>query len=133
MNTYNQDTGIYDQVDTIDPRIVFVDTLTGKTVGFSDGVTVITPSGTILDKTNVKRANSLDVSFSTLIENYSGLSRLLTKTNLRKSRFNIPAHKIANLKHYIPVYISQYKSYFYVNKISNYIKGKLTEIELIKL
>jgi hypothetical protein len=37
------------------------------------------------------------------------------------------------LHHYIPIYLSQYKAYFYVNKINNYVPGKLCTIDLIKL
>jgi hypothetical protein len=68
-----------------------------------------------------------------MIYNYSGLSRLLTKTNIRKAKFNLPAFEVAGLKHNIPIYVSQYKAYFYVNKISNYVAGQLTTIDLIKL
>jgi hypothetical protein len=85
-----------------------------------------------------KKASSLEVSFSYLIPNeinlgYSGLSRLLTKTNLRRAKFNLPVYEVAGLKHYIPIYLSQYKAYFYVNKINNYVPGKLCTIDLIKL
>jgi hypothetical protein len=76
---------------------------------------------------------SLEVSFSDLVSNYQGLSRLLTKTNLRRAKFNLPVYEVAGLKHYIPIYLSQYKAYFYVNKVNNYVPGKLCTIDLIKL
>ena len=80
-----------------------------------------------------KKASSIEVSFSNLIYNYSSLSRLLTKTNLRRAKFNLPAFEVSGLKHNIPIYVSQYKAYFYVNKISNYVAGQLCTIDLIKL
>jgi hypothetical protein len=73
------------------------------------------------------------VAMSSLIGNYAGLSRLLTKTNLRRAKFNLPVYEVAGLKHYIPIYLSQYKAYFYVNKINNFVPGKLCTIDLIKL
>jgi hypothetical protein len=34
---------------------------------------------------------------------------------------------------FIPVYLEKYGSYFYVNKIKNFVAGKLTKVELIRL
>jgi hypothetical protein len=45
----------------------------------------------------------------------------------------LPVYEVAGLKHYIPIYLSQYKAYFYVNKINNFVPGKLCTIDLIKL
>ena len=38
-----------------------------------------------------------------------------------------------NFGQLIPIYLKQFGAYFYLNKISNYISGKLTKCELIKL
>ena len=136
MNEYNADTATYDPSDEIDPRIVYVDHVRSigspayeKTMGLSATVVI----GATTDVTSPKISKSIDVSFSSLISNYSGLSRMLTKTNLRRAKFNLPVYEVAGLKHYIPIYVSQYKAYFYVNKINNYVPGKLCTIDLIKL
>jgi len=89
--------------------------------------------GATYDTVAPKVSSSLEVSFSSLMINYSGLSRLLTKTNLVRAKFNLPVYEVAGLKHYMPIYLSQYKAYFYVNKINNYVSGKLCTIDLIKL
>lgn len=114
----------------IDPRIVYIETATGKTFKIWDTDTMNVNSVTVV---NPKIASSLEVSGSFLVTNYAGLSRLLTKTNLRRAKFNLPVYEVAGLKHYIPIYLSQYKAYFYVNKINNYVPGQLCTIDLIKL
>lgn len=141
MNKYDAKTSVYIQNESIDPRIVFVKNTNylatspgyDKTFGISNGVTGITPSGAIYDTLTPRIASSLEVSFSSLVVNYASLSRLLTKTNLRRAKFNLPVYEVAGLKHYIPIYLRQYKAYFYVNKINNYVPGKLCTIDLIKL
>jgi hypothetical protein len=120
-------TVIYKSLKSIDPRIVYVKEATGITFKIYDGL------GGHSDVADCKIATSSSIAFSSLVVNYAGLSRLLTKTNLRRAKFNLPVYEVAGLKHYIPVYLSQYKAYFYVNKISNYVPGKLCIVELIKL
>jgi hypothetical protein len=34
---------------------------------------------------------------------------------------------------FIPVYIRKHQAYFYVNKIMNFVDGKVTKVELLKL
>ncbi|HUX57062.1 MAG TPA: hypothetical protein VMV77_08815 [Bacteroidales bacterium] len=136
FNNYNIDDALYDSNDTIDPRIVYVDhipSIAAPAYEKTFGIRATVAAGAATDITSPKKASSLEVSFSTLIYNYSSLSRLLTKTNLRRVKFNLPVFEVAGLKHYIPIYISQYKAYFYVNKINNYVPGKLCTIDLIKL
>lgn len=135
FNKFNA--GVYDIQDSIDPRIVYIDRTKSiasppyeKTLGIRPAV----GAGGAMDIDSPFYASSLETSFSYLLaSNYSGLSRLLTKTNLRKAKFNLPVYEVAGLKHYIPIYLSQYKAYFYVNKINNYVPGQLCEIDLIKL
>jgi hypothetical protein len=129
FNEWNSDDSVYDAADDIDPRIVYVKQVTGKTFGIRDSLS----GGTSYDTVSPKIACSSEVSFSQLIVNYAGLSRLLTKTNLRKAKFNLPVYEVAGLKHYIPIYLSQYRAYFYVNKINDYVPGQLCTIDLIKL
>lgn len=115
---------------SIDARIVYVKTATGKTFKIWDTV-AMNAGDTIV--TDPKVASSLEISSSYIVTNYAGLSRLLTKTNLRRAKFNLPVYEVAGLKHYIPIYLGQYKAYFYVNKINNYVPGQLCTIDLIKL
>jgi len=136
FNKWNDSTALYDSQKTIDPRICYVDftrevlsppyekTLyLTATIGGAVTQTITTP----------KKASSLEVSFSRLMVNYASLSRLLTMTNLRRDKFNLPVYEVSGIKHNVPIYLPQYKAYFYVNKISTYVPGKLCTIELIKL
>jgi hypothetical protein len=132
FNKYNNDTDAYDSSKSIDPRIVYVRQLGNtKTFGIRD-----TPGTPHVNWTNIVSpmvASSLEVSFSYLVTNYAYLSRLLTKANLRRAKFNLPVYEVDGLKHYIPIYLSQYKAYFYDNKINNFVPGQLCITELIKL
>jgi hypothetical protein len=136
FNEYDPDTDTYKSKETIDARIVYIKALADasppiKTLQFRDNV--VFGAGSAVDIANPKKATSTEVSFSSLVTYYAGLSRMLTKTNLRRAKFNLPVYEVAGLKHYIPIWLSQYKSYFYVNKINNYIPGNLCTIDLIKL
>jgi hypothetical protein len=136
FNNFNPDTSVYDSNKTIDPRIVYVDhvkQVASPPYEKTFGIRATVAPGAATDIDSPKKASSLEVSFSTLIYNYSALSRLLTKTSLRRAKFNLPVYEVAGFKSYIPVYLSQYKAYFYVNKINNYVPGKLCIIDLIKL
>lgn len=129
FNKYDTKTDSYSQNENIDPRLVYISTSTGKTFGFRDALT----GGTSYDVSDPKKATSAEIAFSSMGIYYAGLSRMLTKTNLRKAKFNLPAYEVAGFRHDIPIYLRQYKAYFYVNKITNYVVGKLCTIELIKL
>jgi len=134
FNTYAADSASYEVNTKIDPRIVYIarvlEDLTAsppylKTLAFVGGLT--------LDCDSPKRAMSLPISFSSLASQYASLAGMLTRTNLRRAKFNLPAYEVAGFVHYVPIYLSQYKAYFYVNKINNYVAGKLCTIDLIKL
>jgi hypothetical protein len=130
MNKWDGNSNAYKANETIDPRIVYIKRATGKTLVLWDTAAMNVNSVTVNDP---RVATSIDVSFSYLVTNYAWLSRMLTKTNLRRAKFNLPVYEVAGLKHYVPIYLKQYKAYFYVNKINNYVPGKLCIIDLIKL
>jgi len=142
FNDWYDDAGLYKANDSIDPRIVYVKEATGKElilwdevdkVGVPDISHIGYPTGDHVHIPDPLMATSIDIAFSTLVYHYGSLSRMLTKTNLRRCKFNLPVYEVAGLKHYIPIYLSQYQAYFYVNKINNYVPGKLCIIDLIKL
>lgn len=127
----------YEAESEIDPRLVYVEATREivappyeKTFGIRE---TTNPAGAVTTVNSPKKASTLEVSFSRMVTQYAGLSRLLTKANLRRAKMNLPAYEVAGLQHVIPIYLSQYKAYFYVNKIVNYVPGQLTTVELIKL
>jgi hypothetical protein len=136
FNKWDDNTSLYEQNKKIDARIVYVDhvkSIASPPYEKTFGIRPTVAPGGATDIDSPKKASSIEVAFSSLVVNYAGLSRLLTKTNLRRAKFNLPVYEVAGLKHYIPIYLSQYKAYFYVNKINNYVPGQLCTIDLIKL
>ena len=47
--------------------------------------------------------------------------------------FNLNEEDIASFKQEIPVFVRKFGAFFYVNKIKNYMSGKTTQVELIRL
>jgi len=139
MNKWDEKTSLYVSNDSIDPRIVFISTVDYSAASPFYEKTLRLRShynpaiGTSADIVTPRKASSLEISFSNLVVNYASLSRMLTRTNLRRSKFNLPVFEVAGLRYNIPIYLPQYKAYFYVNKISNYVNGQLCTVPLIKL
>ena len=64
---------------------------------------------------------------------YGSLQSILRNAKILTLKFNLSIIDIANLDFYTPIYLGQYGSYFYINKINNYVLGQLTSVELIKI
>jgi len=124
----------YEEQTEIDPRIVIIDRQEAaeeKTVTLFSTVNL---SGSNIVITNPKIARGIPLYFKSLLsDNYGGLQKILDGAIVRRLKFDLPALEVAELKHYIPVYLSQYGEYYLVNKISNYVEGRLCEVELIKI
>ncbi|MDX9789246.1 MAG: FISUMP domain-containing protein [Flavobacteriaceae bacterium] len=121
--------GLYRLESKIDPRIVYLTDTPGYTLGFRTEIS----GGSSFDVNNPKRVTGLGVAFSSLSRYYDGLSLILDKATVKRCRFNLPAAELSNLKHYIPVYLRQFGAYYYVNRVENYVEGRLATVELIKL
>ncbi|PZR11688.1 MAG: hypothetical protein DI539_20415 [Flavobacterium psychrophilum] len=68
-----------------------------------------------------------------LDDNYSGVISLLDNMVVTKVMMNLSVLDIYQFDFHKRIYLQQYASYFYVNRISNWQKNKLTEVELIKI
>jgi hypothetical protein len=138
FNQYDAESDSYIEQKSIDSRLVYINFIQDpytsppyeKTFAIRD---TELPGGAVSECITPRKASSIEIAFSTLITNYSALQNILYQTNIRKCKFNLPVYEVAGFSHDVPIYVSQYKAYFYVNKILNYIPGKLCEIELIKL
>lgn len=60
-------------------------------------------------------------------------SKMLVEAKRVEALFNLTEIDIEAFDPFIPIYISYYGAYFYVEKINNFQKGKLTKVNLIKL
>lgn len=64
---------------------------------------------------------------------YTGLVTMLQSAKYTEDFFFLTDKDIEDFNQFVPVYVSKYGHYFYVNKIVNYISGELTKCQLIKL
>lgn len=84
------------------------------------------------------QSDSLDWS-SLLAANYDTLLGMLDQTKLVSAYFLLSGNDVANFDFTIPIYLDVHtpeiniNGYFYVNKISNFKKGRATKVDLIRL
>lgn len=64
---------------------------------------------------------------------YRAVQNMLTRPLTVRADFLLTDLDVADFDHFTPVYLRQFGAYFYVNKISNFVAGEVTEVELIKL
>lgn len=133
MNKYDSKSDSYTSNENIDPRLVYVDDVPDVSPVRTFTLRTAAVGGTGYDVTAIRKACSLPIAFSSLTPYYSTLGQMLTKATLRRAKFNLPAYEVAGFKHDVPIWVSQFKAYFYVNKITNFVVGRLTTVELIKL
>jgi hypothetical protein len=70
---------------------------------------------------------------SMLPDNYTALTRVLNQSRKLTLLFKLTELDMYNLDHFIPVYLSQFAAYFYVNKVLNWTGEGLTKVELIRI
>ena len=133
MNRYDAKSDSYVQNENIDPRLVYISTMAAVSPEKTFTLRTAAVGGAGYDVTTIRKASTGEVAFSAMTQYYDALAKMLTKATLRRAKFNLPAYEVAGFQHDTPIWVSQYKAYFYVNKITNYVVGKLTTVELIKL
>ena len=74
------------------------------------------------------------LGFDQILEKrYLELKEVLTSTKKITESIRLNENDIAEFDFFIPVYLKKYAMYFYVNKISNYVDGQKTKVELIRI
>jgi hypothetical protein len=76
---------------------------------------------------HVSAQELVDTFYSELVSGMLSGSKVLTV------ELNLSALDIERFDPFVPVYLKQHGAFFYVNKISNFVSGQLTTVELIKL
>jgi len=80
--------------------------------------------------------NDRDIKMSTIVSKYfSGFNNSVL-TDFRRIEdvvFDLNETDIQTFSPYVPIYLEKYGAYFYVNKIKDYMKDKLTKVDLIKI
>jgi hypothetical protein len=123
------------KLETVKPRIGYIDnTLMTEELVYDDGTTTAQNS-TTEPLTHFWNNSAYNLTFTAnsdgLIDNYTTLTFTLHKFKKLKALFNLKATDALGFDFKRRIFI-QHLGTFYVNKISNYQPGKLTEVELIK-
>lgn len=75
-----------------------------------------------------------ELEMSNFQECYATLTYgLLKDTRLVVEKLWLTPNDLVDFDHSIPVYLSKYNCCFYVNKVSNFTPGKLTDVELVAI
>lgn len=64
---------------------------------------------------------------------YAKLEQMLGLAKYIDVLMDLTDYDIENYDPFIPIYLSRFGFYFYINKIVNYVSGQLTKVQLIKL
>ena len=81
-------------------------------------------------------ANTISIEAYDLVKKYYKYYQSKVLNNIRfieDAEFFLDAINIQEYDPFVPIYLQQYSSYFYINKIKNFIAGKLTKVDLIKI
>jgi hypothetical protein len=75
-----------------------------------------------------------DLSFQFIIgEHYQTLVGVLNKTKIVIASFKLTDNDFKNIDFFKPIYIEYFGNYFYLNEATNYISGRLTDCEIVRL
>lgn len=97
-------------------------------------LTFTAPEGSSTNNFPVKIATRDFLEFQGFLDtNYPEVVNLLNNVIIVKARMKLSVMDIYQFDFFKRVYLEQYGSYFYVNRISNFQKDKLTEVELVKI
>ncbi len=77
--------------------------------------------------------NTLSFDHDLLNTHYATMQQVLNKAKKVTAYFKLTQNDIAELDHFTPIYIEYFGHYFYVNKVHNFVQGKPTKCELIRL
>lgn len=115
-------------------RIVYIDR-NNNAVTLDDGtstsnVNTNVPWGRFIDPNNTQ---NLGFTNSLKSEHYSEFEKMLQDAVKLRLLLNLKSADVANFDHFRPVYFSQFKAFFYINKIEDFVSGTLTEVEAIRI
>lgn len=114
---------------------------TEENLEFSDGKPhLIKITKTARGNGYVYHANSAVLS-EIVDEHYAKLKDMLQRAKIIEAEFYLTEKDIEEYRSvkngvpgcFVPVWIEKFGAYFYINKIKNFISGKLTKVELVKL
>lgn len=90
------------------------------------------PSKTPVYTLNAKVPYAIDLQAVVVESYYATLrDRVLNNARMVTATFNLTPLDIANLDLFKPVYVEEFGQFFYIQKISNYVPRRLTEVTLV--
>jgi hypothetical protein len=129
----------YEQTESAQPRLILVRDYDDNgsppisDLTYTDGTTDVPIS-------NAKIAYFVDsvqpyhLSFEYLKQaHYSELQHVLSKTKIITAKFKLSEADFRNVDFYKPVWVEYFGDHFYINQITNYISGRLTSVELVRM
>jgi hypothetical protein len=114
-------------------RIVYIEQTT-ETIRYTDDTSFfsipnIAPFAKFRDPAE---ANNLDF-VSLKLNHYSEFQNALTDAVKLTALFDLSAVDVVDFDHFIPVYIDRFDGFFYVNRIIDFIDGRPSKVELVKI
>ena len=107
---------------------------------YSDGTKTILVSGSSIPlcSFDMDEPTLMSLGFDKntgLIESHYAKYRdsMFVRAKTATHNFNLDQVDISSIDHSIPIYLSQFNEYFYLNMVKQYIGGRLTAVELIRL
>ena len=106
-----------------------------KAVSLNDGTNVDlvstgVPYGKFIDPAE---PNNLGFNNNLQAKHYSTFINTLQDAQKLDCLFNLSPADVGNIDHFTPVWIDKFSAFYYVNKIKNYVRGKVSKVELIKI
>lgn len=129
----------FEKTESVAPRLLLMrdyednGSPSSSTLTYTDGTT-----STVVNNPKiayfVDPLQPYDLSFQFIIdEHYQTLVRVLNKTKIVDAYFKLSDNDFKNIDFFKPVYITYFGNYFYLNQGTNYISGRLTACELVRL
>ncbi len=124
--------------DEVTPRILLLrrETLpVFNPMGFTDDGTnyTLTNQVALCHFIDSSQTSSLGFGSNVIANFYQWLTNILDDTIAVDQTMKLSYKDIAELDFSKPVYFTQHNAFFYINKISNFIRGKLTKAQFIKI
>jgi hypothetical protein len=130
----------FEKTESVAPRLLLIRDYISDAGSPPSNILNYTDGTTTVEVTNAKIAyfvdplQGYDLSFQFIInEHYQTLVRVLTKTKIVDAYFKLSDNDFKNIDFFEPIYIEYFGNYFYLNQGTNYISGRLTSCELVRL
>jgi len=133
---YNTSTVRYTYKNKLKPIVFSVKVATGKSISVRDNFgnsTYISNAPFAIFSSDSASSNSENLNWGNIIlKNYDVFTDMLDESKKVIAYFNLTGDDLG-IDVAKPIYVSYYNSFFYLNKIVDYMPGKPTKVELIKI